>query len=230
MREGRSRGAALFRLQPAKRMQRPAIADPVSPRMIRPRRHPSRDLRRPPPGLDPLERARREPYLSAGPQRVGFGSRGCTHVGRDVGDLRLVPCSPDVEAMAMSQRAIRRLTSATLGDAAQSRHPDTASSSCNGVARTTRFRAVTVTATRLWQPPVVNDPWRSSSPGPFAVPLGDHVLDALAHLHPVMERRGVEAAVGPAVVPARAACRFRAGTILSITLNRVAPPASTSLR
>src|SRR5690606_12285221 len=42
----------------------------------------------------------------------------------------------------------------------------------------------------------------SSSPRPFAVPLGDHIFATLAHLHSVMERGWVERAVGTTVVPA----------------------------
>src|SRR3546814_5763862 len=40
-----------------------------------------------------------------------------------------------------------------------------------------------------------------AGPGAFAEPFGDDVLGAAAHLHPVMERRRIEQAVGPAVVP-----------------------------
>src|SRR5690606_6699416 len=42
----------------------------------------------------------------------------------------------------------------------------------------------------------------SPSPRLLPIPFGYHVLDPLAHLHAVMERGGVERAVGAVVVPA----------------------------
>src|SRR3569623_387958 len=44
-------------------------------------------------------------------------------------------------------------------------------------------------------------PFSSPSPGALAKPLRDDVLHARAHLHPLMEGRGVGCAVGAAVVP-----------------------------